>query len=377
MLGGPLHRLGCTLGLVRDGTNTIRLGIAIGLLAWAVLLALALIEGVGLRLFSVPTIGIHVRFLLVVPLLFVCETWVVPRMAAFARAIVSSGLVPAESVGAWASNIRWVNRIEYSWLAESFLLLVALAVPLIEVIAPIPGKTSSWVSILQTAGRIPWTTAWYLGFCLPIFRFLLLRWLWRLGLWWYLLWRLEKLELRLLPTHPDGVGGLGGLDTVHECFSPLVLANSALYSTQFAEDISTGSMPFDALYGWFFMVLLLNAALFIAPLSMFCATLWKCRVQGLSDYMGMAYRYVNAFDRKWIRGDPQSSPTLLGTPDLQSLADLTNGVRVVREMRWIPVGKRLVKVLTVAAITPMLPLLFLKYPVDQMVVKFFHVLTGL
>jgi len=70
LLGGPLHRLGCRLGLVRGGTNTVALGLALGALLWTVLVALALIEGVGHRLFSLSVIGAHVRLLVVIPLFF-------------------------------------------------------------------------------------------------------------------------------------------------------------------------------------------------------------------------------------------------------------------------------------------------------------------
>jgi len=31
LLGGPLHGLGCRLGLVRGGTNTVALGLALGM----------------------------------------------------------------------------------------------------------------------------------------------------------------------------------------------------------------------------------------------------------------------------------------------------------------------------------------------------------
>lgn len=47
LLGGPLHWLGSRLGLVREGTNTVWLGVALGLLAWGVLMLLALLQGIG------------------------------------------------------------------------------------------------------------------------------------------------------------------------------------------------------------------------------------------------------------------------------------------------------------------------------------------
>lgn len=378
LFGGPLQWLGGRLRLVRSGTNTIPLGVALGLLAWGVLVLLAFLKGFGHKLFSLSAIGAHVRFLVTIPLFFVCETSVAPRMADFVRNIVRSGLVPDAELPALAAVIRRVGRLKDSWLAEVLLLLATFAWPLIETIVGLPGRTGSWASLLtDNRGRLGPVLGWYLVFCLPLFRFLLFRWLWRLGLWWYFLWRVKKLRLHLIPIHPDGVAGLGHLEGVHENFAPLVLAIAAFFSANFAEGIASGTMAFESLYPLILMILLLVAALFIGPLLLFSGKLWICRVIGLGLYMGMASQYVDAFDRKWIRGENPSGEPLLGTPDMQSLADLNNSVNVVRGMRWVPAGKRLFMRLAAAVVVPMLPLLLLKYPVDQLMAQLFQMLTGL
>jgi hypothetical protein len=379
LLGGPLQRLGCQLGLVREGTNTVWLGIALGLLAWGVLMLLALLQGVGHKIFSFAIIGIHVRLLLAIPLFFLCETLVAPRMAEFVRNIISSGLVSEAEMPALASDIRRIGRMKDSWLAEALFLLAAFTVPLIGMFANLPvGRTGSWVSILEQAGgKFTWVNGWYLVFCLPLFRLLMLRWLWHLGLWYYFLWRVEKLKLRLMPTHPDGAAGLGYLEVVQEHFIPLVLAISAVLSASFAEDISSGTMVFEVLYHLIPVVLLLNAVLFICPLLIFFRKLWVCRVTGLNEYMVMAHRYVDAFDRKWLRDESATGESQLGTADMQSLADLTNSVNVVRHMRLIPASRRIMMELAVSAMLPLLPLFLLKYPVTELAEKLFKILSGL
>ena len=251
-----------------------------------------------------------------------------------------------------ASDIRRVRKLK-DLLGELIFLLAALALSVIETITDVPVGTGSWTTILQaTAGRLTWINPWYLGFCLPLFRFLLLRCLWRLGLWWYFLWRVEKLDLRLIPTHSDGAAGLGYLEIVQEYFGPLALAISALFSAQFAEEIFLRKMAFETLYYLVPMVLLLNAALFIGPLFIFVPKLLICRWTGMSKYMGMASRYVEAFDTKWFQGETTSGEAQLGTADLQSLADLTNSVNIVRGMRMIPGGQRFVVALAVYVSTP-------------------------
>jgi len=379
VLGGPLHRLGCRLGLVRGGTNTIRLGVALGLLAWGVLMLLELLVGIGPQVFSLQAIGLHVRFLVAIPLFFLCETWVAPRIAEFARYIVQYGLVQDASLPALASDIRRVGRMKDSWLAEVLVLLAAIGLPLIGTITDVPSGTGSWATILHsTGGRLTWVSGWYLGFCLPLFRFLALRWLWRLGLWWYFLWCVQRLELRLVPTHSDGVAGLGYLEIVQENFAPLVVAISVVYSGQFAEGISSGKMAFETLYPMVPIVMLATAVLFLGPLFLFLAKLWTCRQTGMREYMGMASRYVNAFDSKWIRDEQVSSGDFqLGSADLQSLADLTSSVNVVLGMRPVPASLRLMLELGASVILPLLPLVFLKYPVDQVAARLFRMLTGL
>ena len=377
--GGPLHWLGRRLGLVRGGTNTVLLGLTLGTLGWGVLLLLALTEGYGAKVFSLDVIAIHVRFLVAIPLFFLCETWVFLQMAEFARYIVRSGLVPETSLPDLESDIHRVGRMTNSWLAEVVFLVVAFALPMIEMVAQVPvGRTGSWVSILHSSGgAFTWTSGWYLGFCLPLFRFLVLRWLWRLGIWWYFLWRVAKLEIRLVPIHSDGAAGLGYLEIVQEEFAPLVLAISAIYSAEFAEDISSGAMAFESLYRLAPILMLPVAALFIGPLVIFSPKLWTCRWTGMSEYMGMASHYVTAFENKWIRNPEASGESQLGAADLQSLADLTNSVNVVRGLRWIPAGQRLVMGLAAALILPLLPLLLLKYPVNEVAARLFQMLTGL
>lgn len=378
LLGGPLYWIGCRLGLVKGETNTVSLGMALGLLAWGILLLVALLQGLGSNIFSMSVIAVHVRFLVSIPLFFICETWVAPQMAEFARYIVRSGVVPEASLPALVAEIQRVTRMKDSWLAEAIFLGLAFALPTLETITGPPGGAGRWVSTLQSIGNgNTWINTWYLQFCLPLFRFLLLRWLWRLGLWWRFLWRLAHLQLRLVPTHSDGAAGLGYLEIVHEQFVPLSLGLSALLSAQFAEEISSGSMPFENLYRLLPIVVLLMAAIFVGPLCIFAPKLWICYWHGMSEYMGMASRYVNAFDSKWIRYPGASGEAQLGSPDVQSLADLTTSLNVLRRMRTIPAGQRFLIELAASVVVPLLPLLLLKYPVDQIALRLFHVITGL
>jgi hypothetical protein len=323
-------------------------------------------------------LGVHVRFLVAIPLFFLCETWVGPRMAEFARDIARFGIVPESGRPAFGAVIRRIDRLKDPWPAEILFLMAVVVFVFIEPAANLPGTTGNWKLLLaETGGRTGPVLGWYLWFCLPLFRFLLLRWLWHLGLWCYFLWRVQKLDLHLVPTHPDHAAGLGYLEVVQEHFATLVVAMSAVVAASSAEGLASGTMAFETLYRLIPAILLVAVLLFIGPLLMFSPKLWVCRISGWSDYMGMASRYINAFDRKWIRGENPSAQPLLGTADMQSLADLTNSVNVVRNMQWIPVSRRLVVSLGVSALVPIAPLLFFRYPVSDVAAKLFQTITGL
>ena len=379
LLGGPLYRLGCRLGLVRDGTNTTALGLVLGAFPWIILLALALVEGLGHVLFSMEAIGGHVRLLVVIPLLFVCEAFIDPRFTAFVHVIVRSQVVPAAERPALQSEIARIARWKDAWVPEALFLLAAVLLALTmrneNFFAYLSGLTGG--SNPSAVGATTWTSQWYWMVCVPLFRFLWLRWLWRLALWCFFLWRVSRLDLRLVPTHPDRAGGLGYLEWVHSEFTPLVLAISAAQSASLAQDIALGRMTFDAIYPGVAFILIVDAVLFLGPLHIFSRKLWACKVKGLSDYTAFAERYVNAFDRKWLGADPTPGEPLLGTADIQSLADLSNSVSIVRNMRLVPVSPTLLMYLAVAALLPLLPLALFKYPLGKLLAKFFGSLSGL
>lgn len=378
LFGGPLYRLGQRLRLVGHEGGTFGFGVSLGLLMWIVLVLVAVAVGYADRVFSLSAVGVHVRLLVVVPLFFLCETWVFPRMTEFARDIVATGVVPESEKGAFAEVVRSVVRLKESGWAELVLGLTVLVVPLFEARLGLTGRTGNLSAHLAvTGGYLGGILLWYFGFCLPLFRFLLLRWLWHLVLWCLFLWRIQQLKLHLVPTHSDQTAGLGYLEIVHEHFSTLVFALSAICAGSFAEDLSTGAVTFEKLYYMIPLVLLLVAALFLGPLLIFSGKLWVCRIEGWRAYTAMASRYVDGFHKKWIDGDNPSSEPLLGTPDMQSLADLTGSVDVVRGMRWVPVSKRLLLSLSAAAVLPMLPLALFKYPIRDLAQLLFQTLSGL
>jgi hypothetical protein len=373
LLGGPLHGLATRLGLARHRTDTVRLGLVLGVGPWLVGVLLSAVGGDLARLFTVEVIGAHVRLLVAIPLLFACESVLDPQLGRFARYCVRSELLDDESRAAFAAVLARTARWRDHWLPETVCLALAVLLAIANPATPWGGVTSG----LGEGGAPSLAGWWYWIFGLTLFRFLLFRWIWRYLLWCHLLWRLSRLPLRLLPAHADGAAGLGLLGDVQAHLLPLVLALSAVLSASFAEDIASGRVPLEALYVAAVAMLLGAALLVIGPLAVFSAALWRCRQQGLGDYYTLAARYAERFDRKWFGREGTADAPELGSADIQSLADLSTAVGIVRDIRALPIRRRLLIGLAAATLMPLLPLLSFRYPMATVIDQVLNRLVGL
>jgi hypothetical protein len=280
--------------------------------------------------------------------------------------------VPPAAQPALHAEVSRINRWTNWWWPEAVCLLGTLVM-------------DATGSSLQTYGfsasgdpsRTALSAAVYFHVGLNVFRFLLFRWVWRLTLWCWFLWRVSRLDLQLIPGHSDRAGGLGPLAGVHERFTPLVAALSVIECASLVESISAGALSVTAVYPTLALLLLMDGVLFLAPLLVFTDKLWACRTKGVSAYMTLSARYVKEFEAKWTSGSIPESEPLLGSADLQSLADLNNAIGVVKSMRWITVGPRLLTMMTLAAAAPLMPLLLFQYPLAELAEKFFSRLVGL
>jgi hypothetical protein len=215
---------------------------------------------------------------------------------------------------------------------------------------------------------------WYAFVSIPIFQFILLPWYLRLFIWFWLLWRISRLNLCLISTHPDRAGGLAFLGRSTYAFGPILFAQGALLAGLIASRIlyeghSLLSFKMEAvsLVGFFLLFLL-------GPLVMFTPQLVRAKQRGLDKYGLLANRYVQGFEDKWVRGDAAQGDELLGTGDIQSLADLGNSYATVQEMRVVPFGLQDIARLTAVTAAPLLPLALTVFSLEELVTRLIKIL---
>jgi hypothetical protein len=73
------------------------------------------------------------------------------------------------------------------------------------------------------------------------------------------------------------------------------------------------------------------------------------------------------FERRWIRQAEPTEASLLGTSDVQSLADLQTSVEAVRRLKLMPIDMRILIMFALGVAFPIATLLTLVMPVDELI----------
>jgi hypothetical protein len=380
VLGGPLFQLFRRIHLSGDALDLLRRRIlVITLFAWLPLLFLSVLEGHALGgAFKIPflhDIEAHVRFLIALPVLIVAELVVHIRIRAVVRRFVERQIVVTEDLPKFNAAVQSVLRVRNSVAVEVTLLVVVYTLGLWIWRSQVALGAATWYAIPDaTSLHLTWAGYWYAFVSIPIFQFILLRWYMRLVLWFRFLWQVSRLNLHLTAAHPDRAGGIGFLGKSSYAFAPILFAQGAALAGLIASRVlyegrSLLSFKMEAAGLICFFVLFI-----LGPLVMFTPRLARTKRAGRAEYGLLANRYVFAFEEKWIRGGSPETSELLGTADLQSLADLGNSYSVVREMRIVPFALEDITLLAATTAAPLLPLMLTIFSLEELLTRLIKIL---
>jgi hypothetical protein len=381
VLGGPLFQLFRKAHLTGDALELVRQRvIVISLFAWLPLLALSALEGqsLGGRI-AVPfllDVEVHVKFLLALPLLIAAELVVHERMRLVVRQFLERSLIPESTTPRFDAAIASAFRLRNSVLAEVLLIAFVYGVGILIVWRQYTAlDTATWYATPSVDGsKLSLAGMWYGYVSLPVFQFLLLRWYFRLFIWSRFLWQVSRIGLSLVPTHPDRVGGLGFLSNIVFAFTLLAVAHGALLAGQLANRIFYLGAALPEYKIEIAVVVIFLLCVVLGPLLVFAPQLAQAKRTGLREYGTLAERYVREFDAKWLRGGAPADEALVGSADIQSLADLGNSFEVVRTMQIAPITRDALLRLVAATLAPVVPLLLTMMPLEELLKKLFGIL---
>ena len=380
VLGGPLYQLFRRAHVAGEALELARRrAIIIALVAWLPLLVLAALGGRALEGVAIPFLAdveVHVRFLVVIPLLLAAELLVHRRLRPVAHEFLERGLVPAESLARFHECLRSAFRLRDSVTAE-----VAMAAFVYGIGLPVLWRhfaaldVPTWYSNPSPEGaRFTAAGAWFAAVSVPLFQFLLLRWYYRIAIWIRFLWQVSRIRLDLSPMHGDQAAGLGFLSGTVFAFVPLLMAHGALLAGNVANRVlHLGGTLADSRFEIAIMLGYL-LVLVCAPLAVFAPQVAEVKRRGAHAYGRLAQRYVRDFEAKWLADGRPASTSALGTGDIQSLADMANSLAAMHATRTVPITREAVLKLAAATLLPLAPLLLTVIPAEELAKRLLELL---
>ena len=371
VLGGPLYQLWRRLHATGSALDLLaRRMIGIPLVAWLPLLIMTVYQGVAVgHAVPIPFLydfEAHVRFLVAIPLFLLAEVVAHQRIRPVVRSFVDAGIVAPEVLPGFQAAIARALRLRNSLGVELTLAVLVFGLGWMLGKEALSLGTPAWYAVSDDAGqRLSAAGQWYIHVSIPIFQFLLLRWYFRFFIWSLFLWLVARLDLRLTSTHPDRAGGLGFLIGGPIAFGPVILAQSAVVSGLIGGQILFQGATLASFRYEIAALVILELATVLGPLCVFTPKLLALKRQGRREYGALAARYTREFHEKWIRGGAPTDEPLVGSADIQSLADLANSYEVVRGMRAVPFGRDAIIQLGVLALAPLLPLALTVLPAEE------------
>jgi hypothetical protein len=369
--GGALHWLLVRLGQAGDGRRLVlRRALAAVLITWLPLLILSAVDGLAwgrqIRIPFLRDLAINVRLLIAVPILILSESRIDRRWRNLVLEFLRTELVRGEVLPSFEKVLERTARWRDSVVPETVLALIAF-IPSLFIVKTelLMSGNSNWHTL--GAGAVSAAGWWFNLVSTPVFRFLLLRWIWRMFLWTSFLWSVTRIKLYLVATHTDLAGGLGFLSEGQKAFSPIVFAGGAVIAAQVGNAIAYEGESLSSVKFLMIAYGVLAVLFLIVPLLVVVPVLLKVKRKALLDYGAQVTIHNQLFDQKWIHGHRPPGETLLGNPDASSLADLGGSFNVVRQMQLVPIDKPTLIALAISAALPMIPVVFYATPTDELV----------
>jgi hypothetical protein len=369
---GPFYRLQRRLGLLTD-TDLMagRRALLFVALAWLPALLLALPQGLALNEHHERALlfdfSVH-AFALAIAAFVLMEQTSDKRMAWLVSQFVAQGIVRDSAREGFArARQNMERRTGWPWM-EALILVAAYLMAWVWLqYGAARIESGTWFArMVDGAARPTWAGWWAVGVSLPLFWFLLGRWVWRFVTWGLMLRDIARCDLRLVATHADRCGGIAFIGHYPKTYTMFVFALSSVVAAGVLKNVvHAGASLMSFKFALFGMVLFLCLA-FVVPLLAFAPVLKALKRQGLSRYGALLSQHNLAFEEKWIDGAPGAAgESALGSPDVSSLADLSASYQLVSAMQAAPVTKASILPLVGAVLLPLVAVALTQAPLKQ------------
>jgi hypothetical protein len=380
LYGGPPHRLQRSLGLIKPGDPMIaRRAELVVVVGWVPLVVLAVAQSFILRNQMAKSFlsdfAVYARSLIAAPLFILAEADCIPRLDRVARHFLVAGLISEPDRARFDDAVASTRRLLDSGFAELIVAALAYGLVISLMIYVSPGELPSWYWLKSDYQVLSLAGWWNALVSAPLFILLFIGWLWRMFLWARFLWLMSRLDLRLIPSHPDHAGGLMFLGDSLRAFWLVSFALGAVVAGQVANRITLYGESLATFKHIAIGLVVFELILFVGPLTLFIGKLRETRRRGDFEYGALAGEVGRQFERDCLnreRGAYEEGPN---AQDYSSAANIYGIVANVYGMKDLPFGLRNLGLLIAVALAPFAPVALMVMPLTEIIKDFAKMLS--
>ncbi len=350
-----------------------RRAVGLALVAWLPLVVITALQrgagDAGSWLGPLFDIRIISRYLIALPVLVLAEPVYVARLSGIVTHFQRAGFVRRADSARFSRLLARSHALLHHHFVEAMILLLVLGVA-VRLLSPgMTAGAARWqLQSVTENPRLSVNAQWWLALVSqPLFLIFIARWLWRSAVWSRTLRCVARLELSLVPAHPDRAGGLLFVAQSIAALAPLGFALSCALAGAIAG--STSAQPFttmtlSAALGTLLLVML---AIAIGPLGWLSTPIRASQLRGIVEYGELAARVGRRFEARWLRERRFVTSEALSASDFSATIDLYSVVSAVYTMRIVPVKVRSLFKLVASTVIPFFPLLLTLVPAQDLV----------
>ena len=347
-----------------SSAHTLRLAIAVAAAAWLPAIALSTLHGlVSLKSFLLD-IAAQSRLLIVLPLLVLTEPVLTTRLATIARHFLAADLVRQEDTSRFEKAFAAFERRGNSLIAQVGIVVIVYVVIASSMLYLVNGILPRWCYMTDAKSSLSGAGTWYVLVSIPIMLYLLFRWMWRQILWSWFLQIVSRMDLKLVPSHPDLVGGLGFLESSLRGSMPFSFALGTIVAGAVANEMIHSHLPLLQFKHVPIVVTAIVVILCVGPLCAFMGILLQTKRRGTFEYGSLAIALGHQFESKWLNTTRKVDGDVLEVPDFSATTDLYSVAANVRQMNFAPFSISSVVRLIGVTLIPAIPVALIAVPFD-------------
>lgn len=351
------------------GLGLKRRALFFALLTWLPLAIWAFLQGHALPSAEgeplLAHFGVNVRCLVAIPLMILAEGMTLKATVKMAKQFVRNGIVTETQQGQFMALLHEAARRRDS----SLPWVIVLALTVMWVLADPANPHAHNLSWAVEAGKLGFGGWWFAYVARPIFIALLAGWLWRIVLVFLLFRSISKLELLLVPSHPDRAAGLGFLEYYPKSYGLLTFAVAAVVASGWGHDVVYHAHDVHTLLRPLAALIIVWLMLLLSPLLAFAPQLMAAKLQGREDYGRVVGEHGRLVRQRWILNQKVPDEELLEIPGIGPIADANAMYDAVTQMRIIPISKGALIGVLVPLLIPALAVFAIQIPIKELLLK--------